>query len=485
MKNEPFSRTDASGSVDRLSTRATATVKKTVTGLIVAGYFASLLQAATYYVAPQGNDANPGTEGQPWRTIQKAANTVVAGDTVLVQPGYYAERVRCATASGTAENPIRFIANGTVTNYGWYFSKPYYFVQGFSVNGLTLDGPAFYIEKTAHGTTVLSNVVALAAEAGRGGAVGMVHGDWGRNPSNCVIRGNHFLDTKFHALSMQGQGHLVEGNYFRGTNGWDAIRANAANTVYRLNVFTNWSNLVGNSNHPDVIQAFSSNGEIATNVVFEKNLIVNCIATQFGMFENQWNSGNSDNISNWTFRNNLVINCEAAMHIYAPHFNFYNNTFYRSGRNTAGPFLFRYSTTRGSGHYGQVYNNLFVECGSDPSRSDIGWYGIEAGVTGVQCDYNLVIGIGAGLTKKGFQSAGREMNGINGNDPLFVNPDALDFRLQSISPAITAGKTVSGFNDDLVGVTRPQGVAWDMGAYEFRTDTPAAPRGLRVISFER
>ena len=33
-----------------------------------------------YFVAPDGDNDNPGTEGLPWRTIQKAANTLVAGE---------------------------------------------------------------------------------------------------------------------------------------------------------------------------------------------------------------------------------------------------------------------------------------------------------------------------------------------------------------------------------------------------------------------
>ena len=32
-------------------------------------------QGTVYYVAPTGDDSNPGTADQPWRTIQKAANT--------------------------------------------------------------------------------------------------------------------------------------------------------------------------------------------------------------------------------------------------------------------------------------------------------------------------------------------------------------------------------------------------------------------------
>lgn len=63
--------------------------------------------AATYYVATTGNDTSPGTEMQPWRTIQRAANRVQPGDRVLVQPGVYYERVVMKT-SGSSNAPIVF-----------------------------------------------------------------------------------------------------------------------------------------------------------------------------------------------------------------------------------------------------------------------------------------------------------------------------------------------------------------------------------------
>lgn len=65
------------------------------------------LRAATYFVAPSGADSNPGTEAQPFRTIQKAADVVAAGDTVRVRAGVYAESVTIKI-SGTAEKPIVF-----------------------------------------------------------------------------------------------------------------------------------------------------------------------------------------------------------------------------------------------------------------------------------------------------------------------------------------------------------------------------------------
>lgn len=43
----------------------------------------------TYFVALNGDDGNPGTEKEPWRTPQKAADTMLPGDTVLVRGGNY------------------------------------------------------------------------------------------------------------------------------------------------------------------------------------------------------------------------------------------------------------------------------------------------------------------------------------------------------------------------------------------------------------
>jgi parallel beta-helix repeat protein len=58
-----------------------------------------------YYVAPDGNDGNPGTEAQPFRTIGQGVGVARAGDTVYVREGTYYERVEIRN-SGTADNPI-------------------------------------------------------------------------------------------------------------------------------------------------------------------------------------------------------------------------------------------------------------------------------------------------------------------------------------------------------------------------------------------
>ena len=66
-------------------------------------------QGHLYYVAPTGDDSNEGTMAHPWQTIQKAANTLIAGDTVYIRAGTYHERVTPQN-SGSAGNMITYAA---------------------------------------------------------------------------------------------------------------------------------------------------------------------------------------------------------------------------------------------------------------------------------------------------------------------------------------------------------------------------------------
>jgi Protein of unknown function (DUF1565) len=62
----------------------------------------------TYFVSTAGNDNNAGTLAAPWRTIQKAANTVHAGDTVQVRAGTYNEVVTMKTSGNATQGYITF-----------------------------------------------------------------------------------------------------------------------------------------------------------------------------------------------------------------------------------------------------------------------------------------------------------------------------------------------------------------------------------------
>jgi hypothetical protein len=60
---------------------------------------------------------------------------------------------------------------------------------------------------------------------------------------------------------------------------------------------------------------------------------------------------------------------------------------------------------------------------------------------------------------------------------LFTSPGSSDFTLKTGSLAIDAGTPLSSYyTDDVLGVTRPQGAAWDIGAYEYADSPPTTGR---------
>ncbi|WP_442950115.1 right-handed parallel beta-helix repeat-containing protein [Paenibacillus sp. HW567] len=92
--------------------------------------------ASVYYVSTTGNDiTGTGTLSNPWKTIQKAADTMIAGDTCIIRGGTYRETVTLHT-SGTSANPINFkaytgetvIVSGADPVTGWvnYSGSIYY-----------------------------------------------------------------------------------------------------------------------------------------------------------------------------------------------------------------------------------------------------------------------------------------------------------------------------------------------------------------------
>ncbi|MDQ6420729.1 right-handed parallel beta-helix repeat-containing protein [Paenibacillus sp. LHD-117] len=72
--------------------------------------YSSQSSNATYYVSATGDDSNPGTLDLPWRTIQKAADTLVGGNTVLVREGVYEEFVTIKSAGSELQGYITFQA---------------------------------------------------------------------------------------------------------------------------------------------------------------------------------------------------------------------------------------------------------------------------------------------------------------------------------------------------------------------------------------
>lgn len=69
----------------------------------------STLQAADYYVAPAGDDADNGAIGTPFKTIAKASSVMTAGDNCYLRTGTYRETITPVN-SGTAGNEITYQA---------------------------------------------------------------------------------------------------------------------------------------------------------------------------------------------------------------------------------------------------------------------------------------------------------------------------------------------------------------------------------------
>jgi hypothetical protein len=106
----------------------------------------------TYYVDNgTGNDSNPGTQGQPWKTIDNGDRLGVLkpGDTVLVAAGTYAQAsangVSLSNNSGYSFAPITYLTNGgsVVIDQSGYTSGAYGFnvtASGIILQGLEITG---------------------------------------------------------------------------------------------------------------------------------------------------------------------------------------------------------------------------------------------------------------------------------------------------------------------------------------------------------
>lgn len=159
--------------------------------------------ATDYYVRTDGNDSNAGTantSGGAWLTLGKAASTVVAGDTVRVQSGVYAERVTEST-SGTAGSPIVYVADGSVTNRGWVLSGNNVRVIGFNIfHPSNLGYSAFSV--TGTNCQIIDNSIKYVS----------LHGIDYNGANGLVVRGNTFLWLGYPNGTFNYQSKVLEGN---------------------------------------------------------------------------------------------------------------------------------------------------------------------------------------------------------------------------------------------------------------------------------
>ncbi len=227
--------------------------------------------AATYYVASTGADSNPGTSASPWRTLQKAADTVQAGDVVNVSPGTYAGFQ--VTTSGTSASRIVFRASGSGVLVNQPNSKTpdninveaasYVTIEGFTVE----DAPRVGIRMVlATGGVIRNNVVrrsgltgiltgwtpAVLIEGNVTSGSLQQHGIYVSNSNtpndNPVVRGNESFGNNENGIQFNGdcweggdgviEGALIENNIVHDNNwkGFSIISVQASiiqnNVIY-------------------------------------------------------------------------------------------------------------------------------------------------------------------------------------------------------------------------------------------------------------
>ena len=80
------------------------------------------LQSGTYYVSPDGNNKNPGTDPRfPLKSITSALQKVKAGDTVMLKGGIYREQIAYSFKEANLQ-PITIKAfpdETPVITWGW------------------------------------------------------------------------------------------------------------------------------------------------------------------------------------------------------------------------------------------------------------------------------------------------------------------------------------------------------------------------------
>src|SRR5208283_5486023 len=67
------------------------TLLLTLTVLSLVLMFTGEAYSATYYVAPNGNDASAGTSTAPWATFAKSMTVLKPGDTLYLKDGMYTQ----------------------------------------------------------------------------------------------------------------------------------------------------------------------------------------------------------------------------------------------------------------------------------------------------------------------------------------------------------------------------------------------------------
>jgi hypothetical protein len=447
----------------------------------------------SYFVGPSGDDTNAGTQAAPWKTFRKAAASVQPGDAIYILPGRYSEAL-VPQNSGTEGKYILFAAadpdslpildgagakedrisidqinylklcNLVVLNSTQYGVK----VGGgnhINLLGIAVENAgeaAIYLEGTedlvvdgCHTRSSVSSGIGVwycKRAAVRHNKVVNACGDADKSHEESIsisgtedfeVSDNEIwfdttpVETGSAAIKIKEscQRGKVFNNYAHdfpeGSIGLDAWEAGLAGTP-TLNTIDIYNNRIERAGG---IRVSSEELGIVENINIYNNLLLH---TNNGiMITHSAKNGPKNNVS------------------------ISNNTIYEGAPDGwGGIWIVTENFTNAV-----IRNNIVVS--NDWSMGKI-TLGYASRLSEVIVDHNLVLGPKNGI--EGFPDA-VELSDQPGNstaDPAFVNAAAGDLHLLAGSPAIDQGAAIAIVTTDFDSVSRPQGAAYDIGAFEYK-----------------
>jgi len=488
-------------------------------------FFLSLLFCAAfelqaqknYYVSPSGNDSNAGTISEPFKTIQKACNSITPGDTINIMKGTYNEMVAIYKGGDALSGylTIRNYQNDTVIVDGTGLTKrglmTIYYQNYIRITGLILqnaiknDAIGFLVEGACSNITFENNIIrqiyfsANASDAvtsSKNSHPILCNGiDTTNAIANLKILNNQIYNCRTgysEALTLNGNvdGFLVQGNVVHDISnigidiaGNYGICSNASKDHARN------GSVIGNSVYNCKSGVAAADGiyvDGGAAVIVERNEVYNC---QWGIEIGCENVGKTT--SGITVRDNLIYN-NALSGLVLGGYNYpstgkvinsilSNNTTYNNDSTGDGGGELHLSYSENC----TVENNIFcsdrksllatMECQS--TYVPIGlvlnynlWF------TGYAANAQFNWGKGSYASFALYSNAtGEDVNSLY-KDPLFdnktVTPPVLS--LSKSSPVIDYGNplfTVGTNEFDKAGNPRVVNGRVDIGAYEFSSST--------------
>jgi hypothetical protein len=392
------------------------------------------LSGNTYYVRPDGHDTATGVNNSSnsstgaWLTLQHAADTVAAGDTVLVADGTYAGFY--VETSGISGSPITFRAIGTGANIT---SRNTRTADNINVESWTAT-PASYITIDGFNVSAATRV-GIRAIAGTGIILqnNIIH-----NNADCGIltAGTPSIQVLYNTAYSNGTTGQMH-NIYVSNAGSDSpvIRGNIAYSA-------------GGGNGIQLNGDYTSGGDgYIDNAIIEDNIVYSNHQKGFSLIS----------IRNGIIRNNIT----------------YNN-----GSSAGGIHLVQQG--------GTYYSTGNIVVNNTLDEPNIACVRINANNTANIVFNNICIG-STGIVFEGsgnFQS--NNLSSTNGSG-IFLNYAGHDYHLVAGSPAIDAGlsayQSAAAPSVDFIGTARPQGASFDNGAYEFILNSGnATPQNLSIKS---